>query len=281
MQFTGHINLTANALRRWFVAQCYDSLAVGALWWAGLWYLHVPFALFWAVLAAILQFIPHFGPVLTFVGPAVSALIADGFEGFLYVLILYGAVIVIDGLVLQPVIMRRTARVPIWASLTVPILLSLIFGFWGWLLAAPLLAIIFAYRRFGRREVVSIPRQTPPGQVITGGQLISPGGPGSNMQARYGGRRSSTRMHEHPDPQRQNDARDNEAEDFLRDTLQHRFSRQRPDHNSDGCQCSQRPLRNYLVILQRRINRHAEDVDQQGYCRCRRHERISLKIESQ
>ncbi len=178
MQFSRHLSITGEALRRWFVAQCYDSLAVGALWWAGLWYLHVPFALFWAIAAAGLQFIPHFGPVLGFVGPAVSELISDGFEGFLYVLILYGAVIVIDGLLLQPVIMRRTARVPIWASLIVPILLSLIFGFWGWLLAAPLLAVIFAYRAYSKSRVPApIRRQTPPGQVITGGQLISPGTP--------------------------------------------------------------------------------------------------------
>ncbi len=185
MQFSRHINLTAGALRRWLVAQCYDALAVGALWWAGLWYLHVPFALFWAILAAGLQFIPHFGPVIAFVGPALSALISDGFDGFLYVLILYGVIIMIDGLLLQPVIMRRTARVPIWASLIVPILLSLIFGFWGWLLAAPLLAVMFAYRAYNKsRAVPDIPRQTPPGQVITGGQLISPGEPTGHIPRR-------------------------------------------------------------------------------------------------
>jgi len=177
MRFTRHVNITADALRRWFVAQCYNSLAIGALWWAGLWYLHVPFAPFWALLAAVFQFIPHFGPVLAFVGPALAGLIDSGFDGFLYVLILYGVIIVTDGLVLQPIIMRRTARVPIWASLTVPILLSLIFGFWGLLLAAPLLAVIFAYRAYNRaRMQPQVPRQTPPGQVITGGQLISPGG---------------------------------------------------------------------------------------------------------
>ena len=44
------------------------SLAVGALWWVGLEYLHVPWAPFWAILAAGLQFIPHFGPVLAFMG---------------------------------------------------------------------------------------------------------------------------------------------------------------------------------------------------------------------
>ena len=179
MRFSHHISITGDALKRWFVAQCYNSLAIGALWWAGLWYLHVPFAPFWGILAAFFQFIPHFGPVLAFFGPALAALFSDGFEGFLYVLILYGAVVVIDGLLLQPAIMRRTARVPVWASLIVPILLGIMFGFWGLLLAAPLLAVIFAYRAHGRsRMQPGIPQQTPPGQVITGGQLISPGGTG-------------------------------------------------------------------------------------------------------
>ena len=177
MQFSSHVNITGDALKRWFVAQFYNSLAIGALWWAGLWYLHVPFAPFWAILAAGLQFIPHFGPVLAFFGPALAALISDGFEGLLYVLILYGIVVVVDGLVLQPLIMRRTARVPIWASLIVPILLSFVFGFWGLLLAAPLLAVLFAYRSHNQsRGQPQIGRQTPPGQVITGGQLISPVG---------------------------------------------------------------------------------------------------------
>ena len=155
MQVSRHINITGGALRRWFVAQCYDSAAVGALWWVGLAYLHVPLAPFWAILAAVLQFIPHFGPVLAFFGPALVALFAGGFEPFLYVLILYGVIIVIDGLVLQPIIMRRTARVPIWASLIVPILLSLMFGFWGLLLAAPLLAVIFAYRAYAQQPRAS------------------------------------------------------------------------------------------------------------------------------
>ncbi len=181
MQFSRHINITGGALRQWFLAQCYDSAAVGALWWLGLQYLHVPWAPFWAILAALLQFIPHFGPVMAVMGPAMVALFTGGFEQFLYVIILYGGIVVVDGLLLQPVIMRRSARIPIWASLIVPILLSIAFGFWGLLLAAPLLAVIFAYRAHGERSEASIQRQTPPGQVITGGQLISPGTPSGHL----------------------------------------------------------------------------------------------------
>jgi predicted PurR-regulated permease PerM len=181
MQFSHHVNITGGALRRWAVAQCYDSAAVGALWWVGLDYLHVPWAPFWAILAALLQFIPHFGPVMAVMGPAMVTLFASGLEQFLYVIILCGGIVVVDGLLLQPIIMRRTARVPIWASLIVPILLSLVFGFWGLLLAAPLLAVIFAYRAHEKRADTSVPRQTPPGQAITGGRLISPGTPSGHI----------------------------------------------------------------------------------------------------
>ena len=75
MQFSRHINITGGALRRWFVAQCYDSAAVGALWWVGLDYLHVPWAPFWAILAAGLQFIPHFGPVHGILGAGVGRVV--------------------------------------------------------------------------------------------------------------------------------------------------------------------------------------------------------------
>ncbi len=177
MQVSRHIHITGGALRQWFVGQCYDSACVGLLWWAGLTFLQVPFAVFWALLATLFQFIPHFGPILSIIGPLIAAAFVS-WETALYVLILYGAIVVVDGLILQPLIMRRQTRVPIWASLIVPIFLSLLLGFWGLLLAAPLLAVAFAYRGLGRtRARPGVPQQTPPGQVITGGRLISPGEP--------------------------------------------------------------------------------------------------------
>lgn len=175
MQVSRHIHITGGALKQWFIAQCYDSACVGLLWWAGLTALQVPWAPFWAVLAGFFQFIPQFGSALGLIGPALAALFVS-WETVLYVLILYGGIMVVDGLVLQPLIMRRTARVPIWASLTVPILFAFIFGFWGVVLAAPILAIVFAYRSYAKSHPPPTgPQQTPPGHVITGGQLISPG----------------------------------------------------------------------------------------------------------
>jgi len=105
--------------------------------------------------------VPNIGGVLTLIGPATVAGLTGIFSGnwqkLLYLLILYAVVVVVDGLVLQPAIMKRTAKVPIWASLTVPILLGLFLGFWGVLISAPLLAVVFAYRS-KRPESPAAPR---------------------------------------------------------------------------------------------------------------------------
>ena len=67
----------------------------------------------------------------------------------LYVLILYAVIVVVDGLLLQPYIMRRVAKVPIWASIVAPVILGFAIPFWGFILAPPLLAVIYAYKARG------------------------------------------------------------------------------------------------------------------------------------
>ena len=142
-----HIRVTGSALKNWAVAQVQDSIAVALLWFVGLWIIQVPWAPLWALLAAALQVVPHLGPVLSLLGPVLSALIRwQDWEHPLYVLILYAMIVVVDGLLLQPYIMRRAAKVPMWASILVPIVLGFAIPFWGFLLAPPLLAVVYAYK---------------------------------------------------------------------------------------------------------------------------------------
>lgn len=142
-----HIHVTGFALKNWAIAQVQDSIAVALLWLLGLWILKVPWAPLWAVLAAALQIVPHLGPVLSLVGPVLAAVLRwHDWEHPLYVLILYAVIVVVDGLLLQPYIMRRVAKVPMWASILVPIVLGFAIPFWGFLLAPPLLAVIYAYK---------------------------------------------------------------------------------------------------------------------------------------
>jgi predicted PurR-regulated permease PerM len=147
MDFGGHLRTTGGALKNWAIAQLQDSLAVGALWLIGLYILRVPLAPLWAVIAAVVQIVPHFGPILGLLGPVIAATIGwMDWEHPLGVLGLYAAIALLDGLLLQPYIMRRTAKVPIWASVLSPIALGVIWPFWGVLLAPALLAVLYAYR---------------------------------------------------------------------------------------------------------------------------------------
>ena len=147
MGFGDHLRTTGGALKNWAVAQLLDSLAVGVLWLAGLYILHIPLAPLWAGIAAVFQIVPHLGPILGLLGPVLAATIRwMDWEHPLGVLVLYAIIALLDGLLLQPYIMRRTAKVPIWASVFTPIVLGVIWPFWGVLVAAPLLAVVYAYR---------------------------------------------------------------------------------------------------------------------------------------
>jgi len=154
MSLGEHARITSGALKNWAIAQLQDSIAVGLLWWIGLYLLKVPWAPFWAVLAAALQIVPHIGPILSLLGPVLAAGIRWGsLERSLYVLMLYAGIVIVDGFFLQPYIMKRTARVPIWASLLTPIVLGILIPFWGVLLSAPLLAVVYAYKERQARVV--------------------------------------------------------------------------------------------------------------------------------
>ena len=160
MTASDHFRITASALKHWAIAQLQDSLAIGLLWLLGLWILRIPWAPLWALLAATLQIIPHFGPILSLLGPVLAAVLRwQDWQHPLYVLILYAVIIVVDGLLLQPYIMRRATRVPIWASILVPLILGFLIPFWGFLLAPPLLAVFYAYK--ARRTKPAPPNQAP------------------------------------------------------------------------------------------------------------------------
>ena len=49
-------------------------------------------------------------------------------------------------------IMRRVAKVPMWASILAPVILGFAIPFWGFILAPPLLAVIYAYKARGPRR---------------------------------------------------------------------------------------------------------------------------------
>jgi predicted PurR-regulated permease PerM len=143
-----HVRTAGSALFNWGRATLIDGLCVAVLWFIGLELLHVALAPFWALIAGLMAFIPNIGGVISLLGPVFAILLSGhDMDRLLFVLGLYGVIVVIDQLLLQPLILKRVSRVPIWASLLVPIVLGIVIPFWGVLLAPPLLAVVYAFRK--------------------------------------------------------------------------------------------------------------------------------------
>lgn len=166
-----HARTAGTALLNWWRAVSLEALCVAILWWIGLTLLRVPLAPLWALIGGLMTFVPNFGGVITVIFPVMAILLSGkDLERLAFVLGLYAVIVVIDQLVLQPWLLKRTSRVPVWASIFVPILLGIVIPFWGVLLGPPLLAIIYAFRS----PQPKVPPQAQPPQTGWG---VPPGRP--------------------------------------------------------------------------------------------------------
>ena len=149
-----HLRTAGSALVTWWRAVSIEALCVAVLWLIGLEILRVPLAPAWALVAGLMAFVPNIGGVIALIGPVFCILVTGkDLERLAFLLGLYAIIVVIDQLVLQPWLMKKATRVPIWASIFVPIILGIVIPFWGVLLAPPLLAIVYAFRKPKVRQV--------------------------------------------------------------------------------------------------------------------------------
>lgn len=146
--FRTHARTAGTALFNWWKAVTIEALCVAAMWLIGLLLLHVPLAPAWAIIGGLMTFVPNFGGVITVIFPVLMILFS-GHDMYRLGLVLglYALIVVIDQLALQPLLLKRVSRIPIWASIIVPIAMGIVIPFWGVLLAPPLLAVIYAFRK--------------------------------------------------------------------------------------------------------------------------------------
>jgi predicted PurR-regulated permease PerM len=155
-----HLRTAGKALVNWWRAVTIQGLCVAVLWLIGLLFLRVPLAPVWALVAGLMTLVPNFGGVIALIGPAFSILVTQPSMYRLCILLgMYAVIVVLDQLLLQPLILKRVTRVPVWASILAPIVLGIVIPFWGILLAPPLLAVVYAFRR--PRPLPGISRQDP------------------------------------------------------------------------------------------------------------------------
>jgi predicted PurR-regulated permease PerM len=135
------LSATATTLRRWLVMQMIAMLAIGTVTTVALLLLDVKAAIALGILAGILEFIPYVGPILSAV-PAIAMAVVDDPQKAIWVAVAYTAIQQLEGVVLQPLLMKEGLELPPVMTILGQALFSLVFGFLGLLLAVPLMASV-------------------------------------------------------------------------------------------------------------------------------------------
>lgn len=129
------------ALRRWWLARLASMAIVGVLSTVGLLVMGVPMALALGLLAGLLSFVPYVGPLVSGV-PAIAVGFGQSTTTGIGVLVLYGAIQLVESYFVTPVIEKKTIDVPPALLIAVQSLLGVLFGGLGVLLADPVLIIL-------------------------------------------------------------------------------------------------------------------------------------------
>jgi predicted PurR-regulated permease PerM len=109
--------------------------------WLGLRLLGVPLAGVLGALAAMFNFIPNFGPLISMVPAALLAMM-DSPQRAVYVVIMYLVLQNLEGNLLTPLIQRKAVSLPPAVAIVSQILMTTLAGGIGLMLAVPLAAAV-------------------------------------------------------------------------------------------------------------------------------------------
>ena len=97
------------------------------------------FALTLGLIAGLLNFVPNLGPIIASI-PAILVGLLESPTQAIYVALLYLALQAVDGYIFTPLVQQQTVNVPPAMTIAAQLLMGVLFGAWGLLLATPLLA---------------------------------------------------------------------------------------------------------------------------------------------
>lgn len=135
------LNEIHTVLKNWIKGQLFGFLFIAVLTGLGLWIIGIPLILSLALVAGLMNFIPNFGPLIALVPAFLLALMQD-MTTALIVVGLYTGIQVIQSAVTQPLIQKKMVNIPPALIVFGQVALGILAGFWGVLLAAPVLGIL-------------------------------------------------------------------------------------------------------------------------------------------
>ncbi len=131
----------SRTFKLWLKGLMITILLVAFISGTGLTIIGVPMALALAVFAALLSFVPNFGPVIA-MAPAVLIALTISFNTGVAVAILYIAMQTLANNIVTPLVQKRMIDLPPALTLVSQLIMGAISGVLGIILATPLLAII-------------------------------------------------------------------------------------------------------------------------------------------
>lgn len=130
---------TGDTLQLWIVGKLLSMAVIGVGTWVGLAMLDIPLAFILALLAALLTFIPNFGPVLS-AAPAILLALLQGPELALWVSGLYAGLQTVESFVFTPLVQKKMVALPPALTILVQVVMGALAGGIGVMVATPLTA---------------------------------------------------------------------------------------------------------------------------------------------
>ncbi|MDF1644119.1 MAG: AI-2E family transporter [Pseudomonadales bacterium] len=124
---TGYLKRIADGIRSYMVIKTFTSLVTGVLVGTLLWVLDVDYAMLWAVLAFLFNYIPNIGSIIAAVPATLLSLVQLGVQPAVFVALGYVSINMLVGNALEPKMMGKGMGLSVLV-----VFVSLMF--WGWLL---------------------------------------------------------------------------------------------------------------------------------------------------
>lgn len=130
----------SETLGHWLIAKLIAMTLVGVLTGVGLWIIGVSLPLLLGLIAGLLAFIPNLGPVMAAV-PAMLLAVPQGGQAVILVVVLFVVVQTVESYAVTPFLEQRTVSLPPALVIGAQLLMGLLFGLIGLILATPIAAV--------------------------------------------------------------------------------------------------------------------------------------------
>lgn len=134
------IEQISSVLKKWIKGQIIGFVFIAVLSAVGLWIVGMPLILTLALIAGLMNFIPNFGPIIALI-PAVLIAFLQGPSTAIYIICIYTGIQIFQSAVMQPLVQKKMVSIPPALIIISQIAMGALGGFWGVLLATPIVAI--------------------------------------------------------------------------------------------------------------------------------------------